>query len=148
MVDRRRVSPSRRRGGLTPFGRLVVENPHMTLVTTTAQERLLMEARELQDTTKEICSQLELDDVLVAIVQRANRMLGGDIAFLATCDDSREVLRMRAFDNAHTEVFKTLVFPYGVGLGGAVARERRPISIDTYADEGDTRLLHSTEVDD
>jgi sugar diacid utilization regulator len=114
---------------------------------TSIQERALVEAQELYDLTKEICSQLELDDVLVSIVQRANRMLGGDIAFLATCDDSLEVLRMRAFDNAHTERFKALVFPYGVGLGGTVARERRPIAVNTYFEKGD-RVRHSSEVDD
>jgi sugar diacid utilization regulator len=114
----------------------------------TTSERLLTEAQELQDTTREICSRLELDEVLVSIVQRANRMLGGDLAFLAICDDVLEVLRMRAFDNVHTDAFKSLTFPYGVGLGGAVARERRPISIDTYLDEGDTRLRHTNPVDD
>src|ERR1700709_671218 len=113
---------------------------------TTSQERLLTEARELQDMTKEICSQLELDDVLVAIVRRANRMLDGDVAFLATCDDSHGVLRMRAFDNVQTERFKTLTFPYGVGLGGAVARERRPMAVNTYLGD-DPRVLHSGEVD-
>lgn len=112
------------------------------------RDQALIEARELYDTTREICSQLELDDVLQAIVQRTDRVLGGDLAYLATCDDRDRVLRMRAFDNVRTSRFKALVFPYGIGLGGAVAAERRPMMVNNYQYERDNRVRHSKAVDE
>lgn len=108
----------------------------------------LIEAQELYDTTREICSRLELDDVLQAIVKRANRVLGGDLAYLATCDDRHRVLRMRAFDNVRTARFRALAFPYGIGLGGAVAAERRPMMVSNYQYENDARVRHSKIVDE
>lgn len=111
-------------------------------------ERSLVEARELYDTTREICSQLGLDEVLQAIVRRVNRVLDGDVAYLATCDDTHQVLRMRAFDNIESPKFKALTFPYGVGLGGAVAAERRPMMINNYQFELDKRVLHHKEIEE
>lgn len=110
-------------------------------------DRALLEARELYETTREICSRLDLDDVLQAIVQRANRVLGADVAYLATCDDAQRVLRMRAFDNVRSPKFKALEFPYGFGLGGAVAAERRPMMVNNYQFGIDERVRHLDDIE-
>ncbi|WP_206474076.1 helix-turn-helix domain-containing protein [Dietzia sp. KRD202] len=102
----------------------------------------------MYETTREICSQLELDEVLRAIARRVNRVLDGDVSYLATCDDSQQVLRMRAFDSVRSQKFKSLTLPYGFGLGGAVAAERRPMVVNNYRFELDDRVRHNQEIEE
>lgn len=111
-------------------------------------DRSLVETRELYETTREICSRLELDEVLQAIVRRVDRVLDGDAAYLATCDDEHRVLRMRSFDNIRSPKFRALAFPYGFGLGGAVAAERRPMMVNNYQFDLDYRVRHHDEIED
>lgn len=106
----------------------------------------LRETRALYETTQEICSRLDLDHVLQAIVRRTNELLGGDVSYLATADDSHQVLRMRAFDNIHSERFQQLVLPYGVGLGGTIAVLRRPLTTSDYLKDRD--LEHADYIDE
>lgn len=90
------------------------------------------EAVALYETTQEICSRLDLDQVLTAIVGRARQLLNGDVGYLATADDEAQSLVMRAVDGIRSEGFRTAVLPYGDGLGGTVASTRAPISTADY----------------
>lgn len=106
----------------------------------------LLATQELYETTREICGRLDLEQALQAIVRRANSLLDGDVAYLATCDDEHRVMRMRAFDNVRSASFRALVVPYDVGIGGAVASQRRPMTVEDYYLAADVR--HSAEVDE
>jgi sugar diacid utilization regulator/GAF domain-containing protein len=106
----------------------------------------LIATEELYETSLDICGRLDLDQALQAIVRRARSLLGGDVAYLATCDDEHQVLRMRAFDNVRSDKFKALVIPYGIGVGGAVARLRRPQTMDDYLNSDE--VTHTEEIDD
>jgi len=110
-------------------------------------DRFLSEARELYDATREICSRLELDDVLLALVRRTNRVLGGDVAYLAECDDEHRMMWMRAFDNVRSDAFKMLSFPYDAGVGGVIAAERRVMCVSDYHDLAEHRFHHTPEID-
>lgn len=110
-----------------------------------APDVALLATQELYETTRDICGRLDLEPALQAIVRRARRLLDGDVAYLATCDNAHQVLRMRAFDNVRSESFKALVVPYGVGVGGAVAAQRRAMTSDDY--HADAAIVHSPEVD-
>jgi len=106
----------------------------------------VLATRELYEKTRDICGRLDLDQALQAIVRRANTLLDGDVAYLATCDDEHRVLRMRSFENVRTDRFKALVVPYGIGLGGAVAAQRQPQTIQDYLPS--RAVTHTAEIDD
>ena len=106
----------------------------------------LREALALYETTQEICSRLDLEETLGAIVRRSREMLGTDVAYLATHVVGRDILRMRAFDQVRSARFMALDLPYGFGLGGLVAARRGPVSTDDYV--GDLELEHNEAVDE
>jgi sugar diacid utilization regulator len=111
-----------------------------------APQQDLPESRALYETTQELCSLLDLDQVLASIVRRAKQLLNGDVAYLATADAAQQVLRMRASDNITSERFRNLVIPFSVGLGGAVAAERRPVATTDYLEEHG--IEHSSYIDE
>ncbi|MDP9101905.1 MAG: helix-turn-helix domain-containing protein [Actinomycetota bacterium] len=111
-----------------------------------AQNVALLATEQLYETTRDICGRLDIEEALQAIVCRANTLLGGDLAYLATCDDDHRVMRMRAFDKVRSDRFKALVVPYEVGVGGAVATHRRPMTVEDY--ESAPGVLHVPEVDE
>ena len=101
--------------------------------------------QQLYETTRDICGRLDLEQTLQAIVQRANNLLDGDVAYLATCDDEHRVMRMRAYDKVRSASFRGLVVPYDVGLGGAVATQRRPLTVQDLREEKE--LHHTPQID-
>jgi sugar diacid utilization regulator len=107
---------------------------------------VLLATQQLYETTREICGRLDLEQALQAIVQRANSLLDGDVAYLATCDDEHRVMRMRAFDKVRSASFKALIVPYDVGIGGAVASQRRPMTVEDYYTAAG--VLHTSEIDE
>ncbi len=130
------------------MSQILDDGPRAPREASSRRERSLFEARELYDMTREICSQLELDEVLQAIVRRANRILDNGVTYLATCDDAHRVMQMRAFDNVRSPRFRALSLPYGVGLGGAVAAARKPMMVNDYQFDTDDRVRHSQEIEE
>lgn len=104
-----------------------------------------VQARALYEITQEICSRLDLEEVLSAIVRRARQMLRSDVAYLATNDERLEVLRVRAFDNVRSELFKRMRVPHGIGVGGLVAARNEVVGSDDYLTDSSVR--HIAEVD-
>lgn len=83
--------------------------------------------------------------VFDAAVARAQTLLAADIAYLAVYEDATGRTCVRASIGACTPDFNALNVPFGVGVGGVVARSRAPFLTSDYI--ADRTLLHIDAVD-
>ena len=87
--------------------------------------------RQLERLTEAALSQLPLDDLLDALLDRVAEMLDTDIAAILLLDEERDVLEWRASRGfAPEEVAQSIPVPVGKGFAGRVFSERRPIAIE------------------
>jgi sugar diacid utilization regulator len=121
---------------------------HALRVRATLERRRRREAElvALFDTAGEIAALRDLDEVLRAIVRRARRLLGTDVAYLTLKDDAAGDTYMRVTDGSVAASFQRLRLPLGAGLGGLVAQTATPYSTPNYP--ADPQFAHTTEIDD
>lgn len=99
----------------------------------------------LFDTAGEIAALQDLDAVLQAIVRRARRLLGTDVAYLTLKDPDAGDTYMRVTDGSVAASFQRVRIPLGLGLGGLVAQTATPYSTPNYPE--DQQFRHTTEID-
>jgi DNA-binding PucR family transcriptional regulator len=116
-------------------------------VRTILAERRRREAElaALYETAGDLTSIRDVSNVLQALVQRARRLLGTDVAYLTLFDDDRGDTYMRVTDGIVTDSFRNLRLGMGTGLGGLVAQTRRPYATPNYGT--DERFAHTQNLD-
>jgi DNA-binding PucR family transcriptional regulator len=125
--------------------RKMAELAHRVRTTLDQQRRRETELAALVDTARDLAGLRDLDAVLVAIVRRARRLLGTDIAYLTLADPDRGDTYMRVTDGSVSARFQRLRLPMGAGLGGLVAQTGAPYATADYLH--DTRFRHTREID-
>lgn len=99
----------------------------------------------LFDTAGDLAALTGVDEVLEAIVRRARRLLGRDVAYLTLHDADRGDTYMRVTDGSTSAEFQRLRLPMGAGLGGLVAQTARPYLTANYL--ADDRFAHTQAID-
>lgn len=98
-----------------------------------------VEAREkeisaLHEIMKEISALGSLDRVLELICRKSAELLGVEISYVALADRAQRELRMRMTHGISPYWRDRMAMEFGVGVGGTVAQQRRPLIIEDYAD--------------
>jgi DNA-binding PucR family transcriptional regulator len=129
------------------IARLQSETAVALQIRTVLAERRRREAElaALYETVGDLTSLRDVEAVLQALVQRARRLLGTDVAYLTLFDADRGDTYMRVTDGIVTEAFRSLRLPMGSGLGGLVAQSRQPYGTPSYM--GDERFAHKGDID-
>src|ERR1700754_1324954 len=100
---------------------------------------LLECAKDLADVPSDV------DTTLTSIVTRAQRLLDCDLAYLSLNDPHRQGTYVRVMVGATSMEWKELLIPFGLGVGGMVAKTAAPFATADYF--SDDRLVHAPEVD-
>ncbi|NJC72593.1 GAF domain-containing protein [Planosporangium thailandense] len=103
------------------------------------------ELSALVDTISDLAMLHDLDAVLEAIVRRARKLLGTDVAYMTLRDEERGDTYMRVTDGSVSARFQQVRLPMGAGLGGLVAQTATPYVTSSYPN--DARFHHTTEID-
>lgn len=104
------------------------------------------ELQALYETAGELSSNLHLEIVLQAIVDRARTLIGSDVSYITLSDESTQSIYMRVTRGVRRPSFNDIRLNLGEGLGGLVAKEWRAIYTSDYLN--DARFRHRPEVDD
>ena len=117
-------------------------------IRTVLAERRRREAElgALYETASDLSSLRDVEALLQALVQRARRLLGTDVAYLTLFDAQRGDTYMRVTDGIVTESFRSLRLKMGSGLGGLVAQTRQPYATSSYL--SDERFAHTAELNE
>ena len=98
----------------------------------------------LLDTARELATESDPGSVLDAIVRRARRLVGTDLAYLTLYDPEAGDTYMRATDGSVSAAFQSVRLALGAGLGGLVASTRKPYwTADYWSDE---RFRHTEAI--
>jgi DNA-binding PucR family transcriptional regulator len=145
--ERPLVEARARRAPAEEIDELELAKRHALQVRATLERRRRREAElaALFDTAGEIAALQDLDAVLQAIVRRARRLLGTDVAYLTLKDAERGDTYMRVTDGSVAASFQRLRLPLGAGLGGLVAQTATPYSTSNYPK--DAQFRHTPEID-
>jgi GAF domain-containing protein/sugar diacid utilization regulator len=99
----------------------------------------------LFETAGELSSNLDLETVLTAIVERVQVVVNAPVSYIMLVDEDPEQIAMRVTLGTRHPAFAGLRLKLGGGLGGRVAANRRPFYTSGYLD--DDRFEHDPEVD-
>ena len=94
-----------------------------------AAEQALERLTQLQAVTDSALVQLDLDELLRVLLERAVEMLGADTSAILLVDGDGTSLVARAAKGLEEEVERGFRLPIGKGFAGRVAAERRPIRV-------------------
>lgn len=108
-------------------------------------QRAEAELRALSETASELSSNLDLEMVLAAIVERARTTIHAPVAYVMLVDEGTEEIVMRVTAGTVTSGFARLRLKLGGGLGGQVAADQQTLYTSDYSD--DRRFEHYPEVD-
>lgn len=112
---------------------------------------LIMEERRgkalsvLHRTATDIIAVVGVDEVLEAAVERAQKLLASELAYLSIFDQSSGEMYVRASVGARSASFAKIRVPVGAGLAGAVAQQRSSYATRDYLT--DKRLRHMSRTD-
>lgn len=94
----------------------------------------------LYETAHDLTALRDLEKVLEAIVERSQRLLSTDVAYLMLIDEERGDTYMRSTKGTVTPGFPDIRLPLGLGLGGLVAQTGTPYATADYT--RDPRFIH------
>ena len=110
-----------------------------------ARRRHDEELATIFETAAHLAEELDVETVLQAIVERARSLIRTDLSYITLLDAEASCVRMRVAAGNRTPEFMAIVLPLGAGLGGAVARDVRPIYTSDYLNE--PAFAHESDVD-
>ncbi|MEU2085198.1 GAF domain-containing protein [Streptomyces albus] len=110
-----------------------------------ARRRREAELTALFETVHDLAGLRDLDEVLQAIVRRARRLLGTDVAYMTLTDPEHGDTFMRVTEGSVSARFQQLRLGMGEGLGGLVAQTARPYATQNYP--RDARFRHTDTID-
>jgi signal transduction histidine kinase len=90
----------------------------------------LRESHELRGITDVVLSHLELDELLLALLQRVREILNADTAAILLLDAERGELVARSAVGLEEEVERGVRIPLGRGFAGRVAAGREPVVLE------------------
>ncbi|HEU5332163.1 MAG TPA: helix-turn-helix domain-containing protein [Actinocrinis sp.] len=109
------------------------------------QRRRETELAALFETASDLAGLHDLDAVLKAIVVRARKLLGTDVAYLSLNDPEVGDTYMRVTDGSVSARFQRVRLGMGEGLGGLVAQTASPyVTADYFNDD---RFHHTHSID-
>jgi sugar diacid utilization regulator len=100
----------------------------------------------LFETASEVSSNLDIETVLAAIVERARMVIHAPVAYVMFVDQEAGDIAMRVTAGTMSPEFAALRLPLGRGLGGQVAAGQQTLYTSDYLD--DERFAHSPQIDD
>ena len=109
------------------------------------QRRRENELAALFETAGDLAGLRDLDDVLRAIVLRARKLLGTDVAYLSLHDKPAGDTSMRVTAGSVSAEFQRVRLGMGEGLGGLVAQTAAPYATADYFN--DDRFRHTHPID-
>jgi hypothetical protein len=109
------------------------------------QRRRENELAALFETAGDLAGLRDLDDVLRAIVLRARKLLGTDVAYLSLHDEKAGDTYMRVTAGSVSAEFQRVRLGMGEGLGGLVAQTASPYATADYFN--DDRFRHTRPID-
>jgi DNA-binding PucR family transcriptional regulator len=109
------------------------------------QKRRENELTALFETASDLAGLRDLDAVLRAIVVRARKLLGTDVAYLTLIDPEAHDTYMRVTDGSISARFQRVRLGMGEGLGGLVAQTASPYVTADYFN--DARFHHTHAID-
>ena len=110
-----------------------------------ARRRHDEELATIFETAAQLASELDVETVLQAIVERARSLIRTDLSYITLLDAEAGCVRMRVAAGNRTPEFMAIVLSLGAGLGGTVARDVRPIYTSDYLNE--PAFEHESAVD-
>lgn len=110
-----------------------------------ARRRHDEELATIFETAAQLATELDVETVLQAIVERARSLVRTDLSYITLLDAEAGCVRMRVAAGNRTPDFMAIVLPLGAGLGGTVARDVRPIYTSDYLNE--PAFAHEPAVD-
>ncbi|MDF2143574.1 GAF domain-containing protein [Knoellia sp. p5-6-4] len=110
-----------------------------------SRRRREAELTALVDTARDLAALRDPSGVLDAIVRRARTLLGTDVAYLTLYDPEAGDTFMRATDGSVSAEFQVVRLSFGDGLGGLVAKSRKPYWTADYFH--DDRFQHTGQID-
>ncbi|HXR73833.1 helix-turn-helix domain-containing protein [Actinocrinis sp.] len=109
------------------------------------QRRRETELAALFETASDLAGLRDLDAVLRAIVVRARKLLGTDVAYLTLNDPAADDTYMRVTDGSVSAKFQQVRLGMGEGLGGLVAQTASPYVTADYLN--DAQFNHTRSID-
>lgn len=109
------------------------------------QRRREHELAALFETASDLAGLRDLDEVLRAIVVRARKLLGTDVAYLTLNDSAAGDTYMRVTVGSVSARFQQARLGMGEGLGGLVAQSAAPYATADYLN--DDRFHHTRPID-
>jgi PAS domain S-box-containing protein len=101
--------------------------------------------RMLYDLAIAMTGEQDLETSLQLVVDKSRALFCTDTSFLALRDEARGLVFMYALSGISTSAFKKMEIPFGQGMGGKVAKDRRGfIEEDYFADK---EIKHTPEID-
>ena len=108
-------------------------------------ERRRQVAEGLRDMLAILNSSRSLDEVLVAILAQAGRILGNESGAIFRRDPETQVLRIQAAQGLPEQHVQNIILPVGLGVAGQAALELRPVAVTNLKAVG-AALLEQAEV--
>ena len=131
--------------GLAPTLQADVEAAELLLDRLASHQRREAELLALSESARDLTSLRDSDRVLHALVRRARQLLGSELGYLSLYDAGRRDFFVRATEGSVSAAFARIRVPQGVGICGAVARDKRPLFSSDYAN--DQRFRHEEQID-
>jgi DNA-binding PucR family transcriptional regulator len=110
-----------------------------------SRRRREAELTALVETARDLAALRDPSGVLDAIVRRARSLLGTDVSYLTLYDPEAGDTFMRATDGSVSAEFQVVRLSFGDGLGGLVAKSRKPYWTADYFH--DARFAHTGPID-
>lgn len=98
------------------------------------------------ESAQDLSGRLDLGDLLAAIVARARKLMGSDVAWLSVLDAERGVFRVVVAEGAVSETTAQMVAHRDRGVASLVMTTGLPFSTPDYLH--DTRFVHDPRLDD
>jgi PAS domain S-box-containing protein len=101
--------------------------------------------RMLYDLAIAMTGEQDLETYLQLVVDKSRALFHADTSFIALRDESRGLVFMYSFSGIRTSAFKKMEIPFGQGMGGKVAKDRRGFIVEDYF--ADSEIKHSSVID-
>jgi PAS domain S-box-containing protein len=101
--------------------------------------------RMLYDLAIAMTGEQDLETYLQLVVDKIRALFRTDTAFIALRDEARGLVFMYSLSGICTSAFKKIEIPFGQGMGGKVAKDRRGFIVEDYF--ADKEIKHTPSID-
>jgi PAS domain S-box-containing protein len=101
--------------------------------------------RMLYDLAIAMTGEQDLETYLQLVVDKSRELFRTDTSFIALRDEARGLVFMYSFAGICTSAFKKMEIPFGQGMGGKVAKDRRGFIVEDYF--ADKEIKHAPVID-